>query len=111
MGTERAKNGLEKGQEQVLNGIKKGIARFEDLERARMALQPLSRSFLPFFHRSSPFFTRFSRFWLKREKRVSEFRETGKERKEFFPVSFPFPFFHLSFPGTSVVRTHARCCG
>ena len=27
---------------------------------------------------------------------------TGKERTRFFPVSFSFPFFYLSFPGTSL---------
>ena len=69
----------------------------------------------PFFavpHLSNPFFAVlplfspvFHDFGKKREKRVLKNGGTGKERKAFFPVTFPFLVFYLSFPGTSLPLT------
>ena len=90
-----AKTGLERGQKRVLKGAKTGfkrhnkrnLAKFGNLERARTAPRPLSTSFQPFFHRSTPFFTRFSRFWPKTGKKGCQKLEE-RERKE--TASFPF---------------------
>ena len=35
---------------------------------------------------------------------------TGKERTRSFPVSFPFPFFYRSLPGTSLTQICSSIC-
>ena len=97
----RVKNGLERGQKLVLNSIKnRNLARFDNLERRGTAVLRRSTSFQPFFSPFQPFFHPFLTIFAKNgKKRSSKNRGTGKERKAFFPVSFPFPFFPFPFQG------------
>ena len=55
-----------------------------------LAVPPL---FSPVFHD----------FGQKRQKRVPKNGGTGKEKMRSFPVSFPFPFFYRSLPGTTLL--------
>ena len=60
MGLERGKKGVRTGAKTGFKRYKKqNLARFENLERRGMAALRRSTSFQPFFHRSTPFFTRF----------------------------------------------------
>ena len=99
-GQEQEKKGartvLERGRNGFWTAQKRNLARFGHLERAKTAPRPLSRSFLPFFT-VPPLFHPFFTILTKNGKRVSKFRGTGKERKAFFPVSFPFLSFLLFF--------------
>ena len=76
---------------------KRNLSRFDNLERRGTAVLHRSTSFQPFFRRSISFFTHFYDFRQKGEKRSSKNGGTGKERKAFFLVSFPFPFFPFPF--------------
>ena len=68
-----------------------------------MGPQPLSRSFLPFFHCSAPFSTVFHDFDQKRKKGVKIWRN-GKGKKSVLSRFFPIPVFlhflswHVSIP-------------
>ena len=90
--------GKERGQERVLKGARKGferhkklhIAIFGDLERARKdrCLFPdLSCFFSPLCSFIHPYFGILGKNGKKGRQNLK-----GKERKELFPVSFPFPF-------------------
>ena len=88
------KTGLQRRYQRVLNGIKNGTSLdstiWNGVEWLLFAVPHLfSLLFVvpPFF---DPFLTSFVK---KGEKRSLENRGTGKERKAFFLVSFPFPFF------------------
>ena len=113
MGVERGKTGLERGQEWVWKGVKMGLERGQKLvlNGIKNGISPDSTIWngvqVPFFavpHLSSLFFVVpalfspvFDNFRQKQEKRSSKNGGMGKERKAFFPVSFPFPFFPFPF--------------
>ena len=60
-GLERGKNGMGTGSKMGFKRYKsRNLAKFVNLERGRMAPQPLSTSFQPVFCCSASFFTRFS---------------------------------------------------
>ena len=113
MGVKRGKNGfgtgsrtgLERGKNRVGTGTKTGfkwykkrnLARLDNLERCGTAVLCCSTSFQPFFAVPPLFSPVFDDFRQKLEKGLSENGGTGKERKVFFPISFPFPFFPFPF--------------
>ena len=105
---------LERGQELVRKGTKTGfewykklnLARFKNLESARMAPRPLYTSFLPFFPVLPLSSLVFHDFGQKQKKWVSRFGGTRKERKG--KRSFPFVSYSHFLPflsrHTSIVR-------
>ena len=97
-GLERGKNGVGTGAKTGFKRYKKrNLTRFDNLERRGTAVLRPSTSLPGFFLPFHPFFHPFfDDFRQKREKRSSKNGGTGKERKAFFPVSFPFLF--LPFP-------------
>ena len=107
---ERDKNGIGTGPRTGFKRYKKwNLTKFENLERGRTTPRPLSTSFQLFVAVPPLFSPVFHDFGQKRDKRVPKFWGTGKERKAFFPVSFPFPFFYHSFPGTSLAVCNTVC--
>ena len=113
IGIERGKNGfgmgsrtgLERGKNGVGTGAKMGFKRYKNgispdstiwngVERPSFAVPHLSSLCFALPPLFSPVFDDFRQ---KREKRSSENGGTGKERKAFFPVSFPDPFFPFPF--------------
>ena len=104
-----ARTGAERGKKGVWNGVETGakmgfkwhkkqnLARFDNLKRRGTAVLCRSTSFQPFFAVPPLFSPVFDDFRQKWEKRSLENGGTGKERKVFFPVSFPFLFFPFPF--------------
>ena len=105
-GKERGKNGKKRGKKRVGTGAETGFKRqktgispnsriWNGEERLFFAVPHLSCLFLAVPPLFSPVFHNFGQ--KQEKKRVPKNGGTGKERKRFFPVSFPFPDFTFPF--------------
>ena len=115
-----AKTGLERGKKTgwnggknwVLNGKKRNLAKFYNLERRGTAVLRRSTSFHRFFRRSQPFFHPFLTIFAKNGKKRVVKKMEERERKERVPFQFLSRSHFFPFLSTHIssVKCYIRSC-